>query len=112
MELSHTTAGIAARHLRQNGKWLWSIEASGGFSAYTGGEFNIPEVQTDKRIYAYMSHWYSRHSENATVMGLDMRVQRKISENMAVFLSAREHLRLFEKGWKENLMQVAIGICF
>ena len=112
MELSHTTAGIAARHLRQNGKWLWSIEASGGFSAYTGGEFDIPEVQTDKRIYAYMSHWYSRHSENATVMGLDMRVQRKISENMAVFLSAREHLRLFEKGWKENLMQVAIGICF
>lgn len=112
MELSHTTAGIAARHLRQNGKWLWSIEASGGFSACTGGEFDIPEVQTDKRIYAYMSHWYSRHSENATVMGLDMRVQRKISENMAVFLSAREHLRLFEKGWKENLMQVAIGICF
>lgn len=112
MELSHTTAGIAARHLRQNGKWLWSIGAAGDFSANTGGKFNIPQKQTDERIYAYISHLYSRHSENAAIIELDMRVQRKISENMAVFLSAREYVRLFEKGWKENLMQVAIGICF
>lgn len=112
MELSYALAGIAAKYLRHNGKWLWSVEAAGDFSANTGGKFNIPQKQTDERIYAYISHLYSRHSENAAIIELDMRVQRKISENMAVFLSAREYVRLFEKGWKENLMQVAIGICF
>ncbi len=112
MELSYASAGIAAKYLRHNGKWLWSVEAAGDFSANTGGKFNIPQKQTDERIYAYISHLYSRHSENAAIIELDMRVQRKISENMAVFLSAREYVQLFEKGWKENLMQVAIGICF
>lgn len=112
MELSYASAGIATKYLRHNGKWLWSIGAAGDFSANTGGKFNIPQKQTDERIYAYISHLYSRHSENAAIIELDMRVQRKISENMAVFLSAREYVRLFEKGWKENLMQVAIGICF
>lgn len=112
MEFSYASAGIAAKYLRHNGKWLWSVEAAGDFSANTGGKFNIPQKQTDERIYAYINHLYSRHSENAAIIELDMRVQRKISENMAVFLSAREYVRLFEKGWKENLMQVAIGICF
>lgn len=112
MELSYASAGIAVKYLRHNGKWLWSVEAAGDFSANTGGKFNIPQKQTDERIYAYISHLYSRHSENAAIIELDMRVQRKISENMAVFLSAREYVQLFEKGWKENLMQVAIGICF
>lgn len=112
LEVARMNAGATAGFTRQRKAWLWDARVGGCYTANLDGTFDIPFDDTDLRLYRYLQSIYLRRSDDWTTVQASLRVQRKVSQGMAAFVSAAYVKNFYGDGLKDDNLCVSAGLCF
>lgn len=112
MEVARMNAGATIGFTRRQNAWLWDARLGGYYTANMDGTFNIPFDYTDLKLYQYLQSTYLRQSDDWTTVQAGLRVQRKVSQGMAAFVSAAYVKGFYGGSLQDDSLCVGAGLCF
>ena len=112
VEVFSLRGGGLAGYTRLYKNWLFDVKAGGYYTANVDGAFVVPLSDTDSRVYGYVENAYLRRADDWTTLCADVRVQRKLSSNVAVFVSAAYAKHIYGNNLQDDNLHVSVGLCF